>query len=92
LVFNVFGNDITVTLKVVNDSNSFVTFKKGKSIGQAESAELVQDSEYFTVARSEQVQDAGDQEDPDVQQLPQHLQSMYDKSISGLSVHQKMEF
>ncbi|MCG8044069.1 MAG: hypothetical protein JAY66_00010, partial [Candidatus Thiodiazotropha taylori] len=92
LVSNVFGNGITVTLKVVNDSNSFVTFKKGKSIGQAESAELVQDSEYFTVARSEQVQDAGDQEDPDVQQLPQHLQSMYDKSISGLSVHQKMEF
>ena len=39
LVSNVFCNGVSVILKVVNDSNSYVTFKKGKSIGHAEPAE-----------------------------------------------------
>ena len=35
LVSKVFGNGVSVILKVVNYSDSYVTFKKGKSIGHA---------------------------------------------------------
>ena len=41
LVSNIYGNNTSVILKVVNDSDTFITFKKGKSIGHAESADLV---------------------------------------------------
>ena len=37
LVSNIYSNSISATLKVVNDSDTFFTFKKGKSIGHAES-------------------------------------------------------
>ena len=55
LVSNVFGNGISVILKVVNDSDSYVTFKKGKSIGHAESAELVHNNaEHFDISKTTQ--------------------------------------
>ena len=48
---NVFGNDVSGMLKVVNDSNSYVPFKKGKSIGQAKSAELAHNNtEHFDIS------------------------------------------
>ena len=41
LVSNIYGNGTSVILNVINESDNFVTFKKEKSIGHAESPELV---------------------------------------------------
>ena len=82
------------TLKVVNDSNSFITFKKGKVTGHAEPITYVYQSnkDYCSVSSvSVQAQEA-QQKDTFAQDLPDHLKSMYKDNISGLSDHQKLQF
>ena len=88
LVSNIYGNGTSVISRVINDSDSFVTFKKGKSIGYAESAELVTE---FTVHShiNQATQNGAKQEDPVAQDLPEHLQQMYKDNISDLSANEK---
>ena len=75
LVSNIYGNNISVTLKVVNDSDTFVTFKKGNSIGHAESADLVLlSNDHCSVAQaSGQAHEGTEQENLRAQDMPEHL-------------------
>ena len=88
---NVFGNSVSVILKVVNDSDSYVTFKKGKSIGHAESAELVHNNvEHFDISKT--TQSGAEQACTAIQNLPKHLEQMYSDNISNLSEKEKLQF
>ena len=91
LVSNVYGCGSSVVLKVINDSDSFVTLKKGKSIGHAEPAELAfPDTEHSTVNSA--TQKGAKHSNPATQNLPEHLQQMYADNISDLSDNEKLQF
>ena len=91
LVSNVFCNVVSVILKVVNDSNSYVTFKKGKSIGHAESAELVHNNaEHLDISIT--TQSGAEQAGTAIRNLPKHLEQMYSDNISNLLEKEKLQF
>ena len=91
LVSNVFGNGVSVILKDVNDSNSYVTFKKGECIGHAESAELVHNNaEHLDISKT--TQSGAEQAGTAIRNLPKYLEQMYSDNISNLSEKEKLQF
>ena len=91
LVANVYGTGTSVTMKVINDSDTFVTFKKGKSIGHAEPAErVVVQPEYNTINQAKHT--GTNQTETATQDLPAHLKQMFDDNISNLSESEKLQF
>ena len=88
LLSHVYGNSQTtsITVEVINDSNSYVTFKKGKSVGHAEPADsLPSDAPSFNVFKTDVEQKGStDRATPGVQ-LPDHLKDMYRDNVSELS-------
>ena len=93
LVSNIYGDNISVILKVVNDSDTFVTFKKGKSIGHAESADLVLPSnDHCSVAQASGQAHEETEQDLRAQDMPEHLKQMYKDNISDLSANEKEKF
>ena len=86
LLSNVYGEGNLITLKVIIASDTYVTFKKNKAIGQAESINNLD----CIINKS-----TGEQEthcEIEGQELPPHLQAMYERNISELSVEQNYEF
>ena len=88
-----------MTLKVINDSDFFVTYKKGKMIGHAENAIRVKETDDMgspeshlgtEQAHAYQAQDI--QTERVNQDIPSHLQQMYLENISELSDDQKSKF
>ena len=87
---NVFANDVSVMLKVVNNSISYATFKKGESIGQAESAELVHNNaEHFDISKTTQT--GAEQTGIEIQKLPEHLEKIYLDNLLDLSEKDKLQ-
>ena len=92
LLSHVCGIGPNATLKVVNDSQSFITFRKGKPVGYAESAETyLEPREKFDINKSES-REAGCQAGMATCELPPHLQEMYEKNSSELSSDDKFKF
>ena len=99
LLSRVYGEQKSFTVKVVNDSNFFVTFKKGKKIGHAEAAtqispeqaQVLQSSNLGPTERpqSQEAQVQTDKEDTD---MPAHLKQMFLDNNSELSDEQKLKF
>ena len=95
----IYGEGQHVTLKVINDSDFFVTYKKGKMIGHAENAIRVKETddmgspeshlgtEQAHVYQAQDIQTEGVNQD-----IPSHLQQMYLENISELSDDQKSKF
>ena len=91
LVANVYGTGTSVNMKVINDSDNYITFKKTKSVGHAESAELVTDpAEYNNIYQAKH--SWASQSVNVTQDLPEHLQQMFQDDISNLSEIEKSEF
>ena len=95
----IYGEGQHVTLKVINDSDFFVTYKKGKMIGHAENAIRVKETDDMgspeshlgaEQAHAYQAQDI--QTERVNQDIPSHLQQMYLENISELSDDQKSKF
>ena len=89
----VYGNGKFVTLKIVNDSEFFVTLKKGKVIGHAEPA--VQDPvpEQARISKvSSHAWGPGEQNGAEGCSIPAHLQQMLSENTSGLTETQKSKF
>ena len=92
LLSHVCGVGPNATLKVVNDSQSFITFRRGKPIGHAESVDTyLEPREKFDINKSSS-QETGCQAEGMAQELPPHLQEMYDKNISELSKDEQIKF
>ena len=102
LASRVYGEGQHVTLKVINDSDFFVTYKKGKKIGHAEYATPVPEIDEIIspedpvgpeLAHAYQAHQAQDlQTERDHEEIPSHLQKMYSDNISELSENQKFKF
>ena len=95
LLSHVVGDSQTVsmTVEVVNDSNSYVTFRKGKSVGHAEPADkLPAEAPTFNVFKTDIEQQGSKGHDTLGAQLPQHLKDMYRDNISELSDEQRLKF
>lgn len=87
LLSNVYGEGESVTLKVVNDSDSYITFKKNKAVGLAEAISNTEDHvAYHSKMQPQQTSQSDDSK------LPAHLQTMYDNNISDLSQEQQKTF
>ena len=86
LLSNVYGEGNLITLKVINDSDTYVTFKRNKAIEQAESINNLD----CIINKSTLEQETHCEVEG--QDLPPHLQAMYESNISELSVEQKSEF
>ena len=92
LLPHVCGIGPNATLKVVNDSQSIITFCKGKPVGYAESAETyLEPREKFFIHKSES-QEAGCQTGMGACELHLHLQEMHEKNSSELSSDEKFKF
>ena len=95
LLSHVYGNSQTssMTVEVINDSNSYVTFKKGKSVGHAEPADTLPDiSPRFNVFKTD-IEHSGSADFTRAGvDLPEHLKDMYRDNISDLSEKQKTQF
>ena len=90
----IYGEGNQITLKIVNDSNHFVTFKKGMKIGHAESALAIpsqEASENLNVFQAD-TQPPAASEQNDTEDLPAHLRQMFSDNISNLSEDQKLKF
>ena len=84
-----------MTLKVVNDSEHYVTFKKGSKIGHAESEIQMSNQETpeaFNVFHTASQPSSAEQNDTKVQDQPAHLRQMYSDNVSDLSNRQKSKF
>ena len=95
------------TVEVVNDSNKFMNFKKGKSVRHAEPADsspgtaspssgtrasTANTNPSFCVFKTD-TEEKGDQDHKNAEfQIPDHLKDMYRDSISELSDEQKFQF
>ena len=89
----VYGNGKFVTLKIVNDSEFFVTLKKGKVIGHAEPAVQVPVPEQARISKvSSHAQRSGEQNGARGCSIPAHLQQMLSENTSGLTETQKSKF
>ena len=83
----------SMTVGVINDSNSYVTFKKGKSVGHAEPADaLPKEAPSFNVFKTGIEQQGSGDSDASGVQLADHLKDMYRENISDLSDEQKSQF
>ena len=92
LLSHVCGVGSNITLKVVNDSESFITFRKGKPLGHAESVEsYLEHREKFNINKSSS-QETANQTETMAHDLPNHLQEMYEKNSSDLSADEKVKF
>ena len=89
LLSHVCGVGSNITLKVVNDSESFITFRKGKPLGHAESVESY--LEKLNINKSSS-QETANQTETMAHDLPNHLQEMYEKNSSDLSADEKVKF
>ena len=86
LLSHVCGVGSNITLKVVNDSESFITFRKGKPLGHAESVEsYLKPREKFNINKY-------NSQEKGTHDLPNHLQEMYEKNSSDLSADEKVKF
>lgn len=99
----VYGQGNSLTLKVINDSDFFVTYKKGQKIGHAESASKIESkrkiSEYHTqpeqafvrrnTNKATQVEPHSDE---GVRDMPPHIQKMFVDNVSGLSDDLRAKF
>ena len=100
LLSRIYGEGRYITLKVINDSDKYLTYKKGKTIGHAESAVSVADPEKVNILKcatdtaheEQQSQQPNECSDERVQGIPTHLQQMYLDNISKLSEDQKTKF
>ncbi|MEW8187006.1 MAG: reverse transcriptase domain-containing protein, partial [Candidatus Thiodiazotropha endolucinida] len=95
LVSHIYGQGSHVTLEVINDSNSYITFRKGKSIGHAESAAVVTDEiRNCNIFKTnvQLIQEPEDHKDSGINELPDHLKNMYESNISELSTNEKLKF
>ena len=93
LLSHVCGIGPNATLKVVNDSQSFITFRRGKPICHAESVDTyLKPRKKFDINKSQILQETGCQAEGMAQELPPHLQKMYDKNISELSKDEQIKF
>ena len=74
LVSRLFGHGSSVCMKVINESDKYVTFKKGSLIGHAESADLVPDAMVnCDINRcATQPQGFAEQNVNEAQELPEH--------------------
>ena len=95
----VYGEQKSFTVKVVNDSNFFVTFKKGKKIGHAEAATQISPEQAQVLQSSNlgprerpQSQEAQVQTDKEDTDMPAHLKQMFLDNNSELSDEQKLKF
>ena len=95
----VYGEQKSFIVKVVNDSNFFVTFKKGKKIGHAEAAIQISPEQAQVLQSSNlgprerpQSQEAHVQTDKEDTDMPAHLKQMYLDNNSELSDEQKFKF
>ena len=92
LLSHVCGVGSNITLKVVNNSESFITFRKGKPLGHAESVEsYLEPREKFNINKSSS-QETANQTETMAHDLPNHLQEMYEKNNSDLSADEKVKF
>ena len=87
LVSRLFGHGSSVCMKVINESDKYVTFKKGSLIGHAESADLVPDAMVNC-----DINRCAEQNVNEAQELPEHLKKMYEDNISELSSEEKQQF
>ena len=95
LVSHIYGQGSHVTLEVINDSNSYITFRKGKPIGHAESAALVIDEIHncnILKTNFQLIQESEDHKDSGINELPDHLKNMYENNIPELSTDEKLKF
>ena len=97
LLSHVYGQGKQITVKVINDSNFFVTFKKEKKLGHAESAVQISPERAYVFQctnnnSQEKSQKSQEQTDKRVQNLPPHLQQMFLDNISELNDNQKSKF
>ncbi|MCG8109820.1 MAG: RNase H-like domain-containing protein, partial [Candidatus Thiodiazotropha taylori] len=95
LASRVYGEGNYVTLRVVNDSDQFVTFKKGNKIGHAEPADKIANhdsTQEATIFQTTQTSGVAEQDDTECEGIPTHLKQMYLDNITDLSDHQKCEF
>ena len=94
LVSRLFGHGSSVCMKVINESDKYVTFKKGSLIGHAESADLVPDAIVNCEINrcATQPQGFAEQNVNEAQELPEHLKKMYEDNISELSSEEKQQF
>ncbi|MCG8047954.1 MAG: hypothetical protein N0E48_20435 [Candidatus Thiodiazotropha endolucinida] len=92
LTSRIYGQGEYVTLKVVNDSPHFVTFKKGSKIGHAESAVQIESPENMNILRSSQGQLQVGQSGIGDQEVPAHLKQIFLDNVSELSDPQKAKF
>ena len=90
LLSNVYGEGKSVTLKVVSDLDSYVTFKKDKAVGLAEAISIMEDRVTYRSKMQQQPNAAPCERK--CSELPEHLQTMYYKNISGLSLDQQIAF
>ena len=96
----VYGEGKYITLKVVNGSDKYLTYQKGKTIGHAESVVSIADPEQVNILKcatdtaheEQQLQQPNECSDERVQGIPTHLQQMYLDNISELSENQKTKF
>ena len=82
LLSNVYGEGKSVTLKFVNDSDSYVTFKKDKAVGLSEAISITED--HVTYRSKMQQQPNAAPCERECSELPEHLQTMYDKKYFWL--------
>ena len=76
----------------MNDSESFITFRKGKPLGHAESVEsYLEPTEQFNINKSSSQKTANKTETM-AHDLPSHLQEMYEKNSLDLSADEKVKF
>ena len=103
----VYGQGQHVTLKIINDSDFFVTYKKGKTVGHAEYATPVKENEDISTGdqtgperahvyqcKNDNLQSQAQDPQADMghQDMPSHLQKMYLENISELLDDQKSKF
>ena len=80
----VYGNGKFVTLKIVNDSEFFVTLKKGKVIGHAEPAVQVPVPELARISKvSSHARGPGEQNGAEGCSIPAHLQQCCQKILQA---------
>ena len=88
LISPVYGDGVSVNLKVINDSDIYITFRKGKHIGQAEPACLSETTsagkDIYSVSRTTVSSNNSD--------LPDHLTEMYKTACVGLSSSEQNQF
>ena len=82
LLSHIYGQGKQITVKVINDSNFFVTFKRGKKLDPADSAVHISPERAYVFQCTnkngqEKQQKSQEQTDKRVKNLPPHFQQMF---------------